>query len=507
MKKAILVFCFLAIAGGVFAQDKPRPTFTIGGAVDGIWVPFQIVSREMDITRDDSMSNDDPTKKETVTLMGAGMGRDALSENARIRLFMSGQSAENTIGFNVELRFWPGLNTLGFGDNAKFIWNPTPALHFELGKYVNGAMRGKITDNWFKNFTADSYNEDEIFSQFRGEGWYAPSGRAAFGALAAFSLNGLYLGLSLPGLVNFNVSPKSSAEMATAKGGGLGAKQTKYEVINFGTGEGSLLRVYERAHFAAGYAIPDVGLVRVGWVGANQTFNPDSLISEIGIGTWSSPRVEFAFALDKLVPNLTLDIGFKYHLPINAGAVKTWYTDVYTVDPDGNRVYEQLYEFKGINTEITDWTFSPPMGVSLGAIYDMGKINIIGRIDTLFGGKFENKKAYGVAVDDDIIKFPFEINFHAWPSYTFSNGLSVVLEIGFAYSGAYTAGGETYAVNRDNPDGWNGGFRFGGGAYVQKSLGWMCLLRGGVAYSHGGTVHGVKEDMTVSFPIYFEARF
>jgi len=98
------------------------------------------------------------------------------------------------------------------------------------------------------------------------------------------------------------------------------------------------------------------------------------------------------------------------------------------------------------------------------------------------------------------------VEFFAWPGYTFDNGLSAVLEFGFAYGGAYTKGGETYAINRDNPDGWNGGIRFGAGAYVQKTIG-LCTITGGFAYSHGGKVHGIKEDMVISFPVFFNAQF
>jgi hypothetical protein len=458
MKKALVVLLILAVAGGLFAQE-----FSLGGRVDTWLIPFQYIDRDGD------------------ALMGAGLGRDTNNGNGvRARLF--GEAKTDTLGLKIQLQFYPtGTGAVvQFDDNVEIWWKPIDWFQLDVGKIVSDPLRGKIGDgSWMDGVTVLSYNGDEIFSRFAGSG-VNNGGSGAAGALASFKFGDLFIGALLPNLAPFGESP------ATARDPLTGAKANVYETANYNNGANVLGRQYERIQFAIGYTIPDIGLVRAQYVGANAVASTGFFTGTASVSI-TAPRIEAAFALTA-IEGLTLDIGGKVPLPVKADSVDTW-----TGSPK--------YEWKA---GTGDWTAQAPYQVSVGASYKASDaLTIVGRVDGKFGGSYD----IGTSGSEPI-KFGPEINFHLFPTYNLGP-VVLGLDFGLAWYGSYTYDGDVIGSSDAPLAGipeLNGGIRAGGGLYVQKTWGGS-TIRGGLAYKAGTKVNGVQEDAIFTVPIVFEYAF
>jgi hypothetical protein len=464
MKKALVVLLILAVAGGLFAQE-----FSLNGRVDAWLVPFQYIDRDGD------------------SLVGAGLGRDTNGGNGvRARLF--GEAKTDTMGLKIQLQFYPADSTAAvqFDDNVELWWKPIDWFQLDVGKFVSDPLRGKIGDgSWMDGVTVMSYDGDEIFSRFKSQG-LNNGGSGNAGVLASFNYGGLFVGALLPNLAAFGAAARDPL---------TGGKANVYETAKYGNGSpgnggGSVLgREFERIQFAVGYTIPDIGLVRVQYVGANAGLSGGIDFSTPSVAAYTiyTPRIEAAFALT-MIDGLTLDIGGKVPLPLKADQVDTW-----TGAPD--------YKW---DSGTGDWKAQAPYQLSVGATYKANSaLTITGRVDGKFGGSVDS----GVSGQEPI-KFGPEINFHLFPTYDI--GIVVLgLDFGLGWYGSYTYDGDVIGSSDVPLAGYselNGGVRAGGGIYAQKTWGGS-TIRGGLAYKAGTKVNGVKEDAVFSVPIVFEYSF
>jgi len=427
-----------------------------------------------------------------------------------------------------------------FDDNAQVWFKPlgNDIFKFTVGKYVDDTLRGKVTDHWMRRYTVQSFDADEIFTRFRGQPFAtaATPENSNVGVLLTSKINDLFIGVNFPGLIPFESGGANS---------GISPQGAVYEMGNLTAGRSEFTRVYERTQIAVAYTIPDIGQVRVQYVGANPGITAGGLVSSFtsfvstmdtysaylngGTAPSSTPtalpgianaRFEAAFQFRPAsIKGFFIDIGGKFQLPVTPGNFGTWQTTAYNYDTG---IYEPVYDFVGFNTNDYDFTFQPSYGVSLGIQYfmDVGDVKdafkLNARIDTRFAGYIEVNKVDGARVVNKLtngtgyrLDFPFELNAHLWPTIEIVPTLIIGVDIGFGWYGQYEVDGNLFGKSIGNEDGWNGGMRFGGGLYVQKNItpnGWN-NVKAGLAYSHGAKVNGIQEDMVFTIPVMFESRF
>ena len=513
MKKVLVVLLLLAVAGGgIFAQT---PGISLRGEYDMIWVPLQMVTEERVVP------GTNPVQREDVTIWGTGLGRDStgsgdgLGEAPRFRLWVTG--GNDYIGFNIEFRYLFGGANFVVGDDAFLRVNPTgnQLLTIKAGVYRDTTLRGRIPDHWMHHFTLRSYNQDEIFTRSSSRG----DGIGNVGELGVLlmskPIDDLTIMLSIPGLRPFH---SDSQSMVVDRG-------HTSTTVDHDDGLSQLGRVMARMQVGFGYNIAGIGLARFQFVGANKGVDLTGLGRlqagmnnerplDTGLLAFTTPRLEFAFALT-MVDGLVVDLGFKYHLPVKSDQVGAWVTDIW----EGGS-FTTEYKWANYNDRLNQWEAKPSFGLSVGAIYNMKPIVINTRIDTKFAGSFEetmrNGQTHNVLGKVD---FPFELNFRVWPTYDL--GFIIVgLDLGIGYyrkfeDGNGTFGKTTRIVSVDGStatgvdfDGWDGGVRFGIGAFVRKNFGaGNNFLQGGLAFSNGAKINGIKENTTFSIPIYFHASF
>ena len=479
MKKFLIVLLLLAVAGGAFAQDF---TFTVQGKVDAEWLPFQYADYDGD------------------GYMGAGLGRDT-GDGTPMRAGLFVAAGTDNLGLKIQLRF-NSNGSWGLDDNLMVWWKPVPAFELDVGKFVNDPLRGKIGDNWLKGFTLSSYGNDDIFFRFRSQGANIGS-TGDTGVLALVNYEGFIAGVLFPSL-----KPWDRVGMDEyASVGGLNAEKERTYVIHT-NGEDDFGHVYERAQIGVGYNIPDIGLARIQFVGANSRvvdgFDIDDTLDpiwEITLGRFQifTPRLEVAFALTA-VDNLTLDIGAKIPFALQGKNIKTWDPSDRKWTKDANKDREDKYQL--------------PYQVGVGAQYVIDDLTLVGRIDAKFGG------SYDPGIDGvEPLKFAPEVNFHIWPKYNLGF-MSVGLDFGLGWYGKYTQDGDTvYASSVIDVSGTldpvytqeiKGGIRAGGGIWVEKA--WATgsgtsTIRGGLAYRAGTEVNGIKEPGVFSIPVVFDYTF
>jgi hypothetical protein len=228
MKKALAILMTLALVASAATAE-----ITWGAWGRGVFVPAQ--------------SNGTDT---TAITQASWTG------NPRIGFSVNG--AADNMGFHVDLT--GDVADVGIGDNAKIWWKANDMFKLEIGKVQFDALRGKIGDSSFKQYTGwICGDEDVIFTRFY----------PACGAVVEITpAEGLVLAAA--------VDPSSAGMKAET--------------------------VYQKIQVGAGYTIAGVGQIRAQYVG-----NTNDAADKMG-------RIEAAFAYTG-VEGLTLDIGGKYFLP------------------------------------------------------------------------------------------------------------------------------------------------------------------------------------------------
>jgi hypothetical protein len=174
----------------------------------------------------------------------------------------------------------------------------------------------------------------------------------------------------------------------------------------------------DHLQFGVGYVIPEIGHVRLQYVGEKDGYIPAA-------GTVSdqinAKRMEAAFAFTG-VPDLIIDTGIKIYFPVT----------------------------------ISGATVQKAFQAALGAKYTMDDLSLVGRIDTTFGQSVKDsssESSTGIGLRINLI-----------PSYKLS-----FAEVGGDIGIKLVPGTETKAGNQSITS--EGGVEFGIGAWIKKSLG------------------------------------
>jgi hypothetical protein len=396
------------------------------------------------------------------------MGGWADGDRPFVRLDVAG-NFEDKIGFRAHLDFFRGggASVFDVGDFLGLWWQPLQQLKFDVGRFNEDILRGKVGDDDWHAYTVGMKGKDAIFTRFKGDA----------GVLVSIKpIEGLFIGVHVP-----DFSPLL---------GGTPNYTSGAPDLNGGTGTGDsnrALRVYERTQVAVGYEIGGIGLVRAQFVGANGSGTDFIAVAPPAPSTppffGNAPRIEAAFAYTGM-ENLVVDFGLKFWIPIGDTVTDTW------VEAD--------HEYTMTGAKGTFWN---GMQIALGAGYTMGAIGINARIDVglLKNYKYDNS---GLEVNID---YPFWLNFHLWPSYDLGFA-TIGLDFGLGVNG--DTNGEAKANgNSVWKDELKGGIDVGFGLWIQKDIG-NGSIRGGVAYKVATeNPENVKQNGILSIPVLFSYAF
>jgi len=498
-KKIIaLVVVLGAFAANVFAQ------FTVGGGMDMILVPLQVVMR-------------DTVEYEKNIWFGSGAGGSGTLFGIRTRLNLSA-SHEEKFGFRTDIWFlysnnganlWtqeagnnpnspnsanPNAMEVRLGDYGEVWWRPAEWLRFDVGRVVNTAQSGYIGDYWLSAWSIGMFDNYNIFS-------YHYSGSIGF--LAQYTppqIEGLSVYVFVPQFgMPFTQTQQDytwPSGILLANGGDrLNDPDNSEEVVNRNSNRA--LRVFERTWLTVGYKTSNMH-ARLQFIGANpggsKNWMGDGAVAESYAYRVSvnAPRIEAAFAY-LVAEKFVIDVGVKSWLPIS-----NWVTDTYNNDIDTGG-YMKLS-----NTG----TYWGGIGFGLGMGYTNESLNNLMGGELVFyfradGDMLRSWQGTHEGVDAAITN-PLRLSFHFWPSYTFPGGNTITLHGGVNYIGRNTVDIGGADPNVDSADWENSDrLRFGGGLSFDMSLFGSSSISFGLAYSHGTGEAKGGEPRTISIPINF----
>ncbi|MCL2194155.1 MAG: hypothetical protein FWB78_12275 [Treponema sp.] len=435
---------------------------TIGLSADMAAIPFQLIQGVEVEYPDGTVVRYDP-------IMGAGLGQIDGTAGPRIRLDMRAVNEDRGLGLRLRLQA-QGHTSIGVENFLQAWWSPLEWLRFDIGRFDDDRLRGRIGHDDMHSFTVLMYDHDAIFNRIRARGGLMLSLSPIEGLLFTALLNGLNP-LSLEG---------HNYDHPVGSGPGYRPQHHRpyFPTLSFvpwenrfGNGD-----MWRNMHVAMGYTIPGIGLVRVQYIGVipgSPAVDPDADELDILPGAIIAPRIEAAFAFTG-VEGLVLDLGGKVPLPISES-------------------------FPGI-TE----TWQAPFRVSLGVQYRIGNLEIFGRVDTGFGGERSVSGANDEALGS--LSFAPVVNVHLWPSFDF-DAFRLILNAGFEFVGdttrTATAPGGTSVTTVVG----EGGTRFGMGLSLQRSFLGSFRVRGGVAYRFPTEVNGIQERGVFTIPLFLEYSF
>jgi hypothetical protein len=497
-KKIIaLVIVLGAFVNNAFAQ------FTIGGGMDMVLVPLQVVMR-------------DTVEYEDNVWVGSGVGGNGVFQGIRTRVNLSA-SHEEMFGFRTDIWFlytnnganlWsqePGNNPsspnspnnnameVRLGDYGEVWWKPTNWFRLDVGRVFNSAQTGYIGDFWLSAWSIGMFDSNNIFS-------YHYSGNIGF--LAQYTppqIDGLSVYVFVPQFgMAFTQTEQAyswpSGTLLTNGGDRLNDPDNSEEVVNRNSNRA--LRVFERTWATVGYKTSDFH-VRFQFIGANsngsRNWMGDDVVEPYAYRiNVTAPRFEAAFAYLGL-ENFAVDFGVKSWLPIS-----NWITDTWNNDIDTNG-------YMRLNNTGTYWG---GIGFGLGIAYTNERLNSLigGELAFYFrtdGDMLRSWKGNHEGVDTTITN-PLRLSFHFWPSYTFSNGNNITLHTGLNYIDRNTVDIGGVNPNADSTD-WDNSnrLRFGGGLSFDVALFAASSINFGLAYSHGTGEANGGEPRTISIPINF----
>jgi hypothetical protein len=401
MKKLVafsIVFTLLAAA--VFAE------VTVTGGAGMSFIPIGAISPDGGDTE-----------------LAAGFGRNG-GLATELQLNVAGESENGKAGFLFQWRPKLSGNAIfanEIGDNAGLWVKPLDWIRIDAGRFVNNDIRGRMGSGaWFGDYTIPRPGEGDIFSNFDGKA-------AVMAALKPAAVEGLGVYVLINSMTD---------------------TYTNYNPWGASKGIGY---VYENTQAAVSYAIPNIGLVRAQYVGAHPSAKLDNAgLLPSTIASITAPQIQAAFAFTG-VPNLTVDVGGKYYLPVtDPKAVET----VLGAD-DGA-------EYKG--------TFHAPIVTALGVKYAAGNLTATFIVDAKFAGTYE-EDGWGEAIELGI-----EVRPWVTVNYKINDTFSAQGEGGIVYAGDSEQDGNVVAA---------GGVRYGFGAAIQTTFAPSCTLRTGITYAGG----------------------
>jgi len=393
--KLRMIFTGLLLGAAVTLQAQ----VTIGGSVDMSIVPFQLVQGD-EYTTADGTTNRHPNT------MGAGIGGILHDGGPRIRLDARAANADHRIG--MRLRFQatapgPGMS-IGGENFVQAWWSPLEQLRLDVGRFDDDRLRGRIGQDEMGMFTNIMFDQDAIFTRLRVRNGLM---------LSATPVDGLLLAASLRELVNFNYTSTVGGTVFGGDGAASPAPGGSNRVANRRENGDA----WRNMTFAVGYTIPDIGTIRVQYIG--------------DVPHAGAPRitrdndVELAFALTA-VDGLLLDLGGKLHF-------------VYAMD-------------------------DPNFAFSLGARFRADALEIIGRVDTQIGRVLTGAVATAnptYVASNDLLR----LNAHIWPSIQL-DATRVILNFGIDYM--------------EMPSGTDDRIDMGVGLSLQRNFVGNTRVRGGV---------------------------
>jgi hypothetical protein len=494
--KKLLIFSIISalICATVFAEV----TVTTGAGMS--FIPIGAVIKPAD---------DDDSTKEGVELV-TGFGRNG-GASAELQLNVEGKTENGKAGFLFQWR--PKLlgdGTLSAGelsDNAGVWFKPLDVIRIDAGKFANNDIRGQVgSGNWFGDYTIGRPGEGEIFSNFSG----------TFATMVKLTpIEGLSIYAMLNKIVTPNSTLKTSGETyryvpvlkadgtpetdsdgrpkyirETIPGSTYYEKTNDGSYTNWGPAWGATKGtewIWQNLQAAVGYAIPNIGLARVQFVG---TYIPETH-DELGPEDFTdAPRIEAAFAFTG-VPNLTLDVGGKVYVPV---------TDP-KADPG---LWPTEAAEKAASTE--DYSYWKGINVGLGVKYAADPLTVNFIIDAQkLGGTW----TYGKTSE---VKDGLELRPWVAVNYKLNDTFSAQLEGGLKFVGE---GKITYEDTTRPSQTMESTVSYGFGAGLQTTLAPSCTIKTGLTYA-AGKVRGAWEDGTqkaedtngvFSVPIIFSVSF
>ena len=401
MKKLIAISIALVLFAGVaFAQVADGIGLGVWGHIGFTFLDAQLIK---DPEKNHNKDND----------LSLGLGSYWGTYGGRAaRLQFSGSS--EYIGFKLWLQT-DGLS-VGLGDSASIWVKPWDFLMFELGKFNNDTLRGKVGDTLFNTWVLYSGDNDSIFQRFAGRP----------GAMISLTpVEGLFVGAKI------NVTNKPNAYdsfMPIQKDAISDPTDPRYDP-RYPWIWDNAADIYRYIQAGVGYEIKDVGHARFQYLGAQKQ---------------EHPGFELAFALTS-VENMMLDIGFKLPLP-----------------------YKENYNIPGGVIVLKDTTFFGAAEANLGFTMGMDAFSIEAIVCTSFGSGISGSgKVGGTEYAYQIIN-PFVGNIHIVPA--FDLGFATLgIELGTIFSGksksVYKVGGTT--KTRENDDNT---FQLGAGVWLMKEF-------------------------------------
>jgi len=472
--KKIFTFFLITLTGGVIHAQ-----ITLNGSVDMAIIPFQRIWNDG--------ANEDrffgaPEQHEVI--MGAGAGRYGSGQGPRARIEVQA-SYEDKIGMRTRIQ--ARTDGIGIEDFLQAWWQPVSWLRLDAGRFFRDNLRGKVNDldERMNANTVRMFDADAIFSRFRTHRYGGQAGIM----ISLTPINNLFIGALLYDLKPFTASSSTTTDSS------LYDAHPDYVTDN--------QDVWRRIQAAAAYEIPNIGLLRVQYLGVKPMVTISRISDEVLTDTnqllysymfdtfsITASRIEAAFALTA-VPGLTLDIGGKFPIQF-----KDWDRGTLNIfEKEDESLMDAIYQ-----SYRRGFVWQAPYQASIGIKYTpsgLEPLELAGRVDAIFGGFI---RGYANEVNLSPV-----INAHIWPSWGFSFA-RVILNAGFEYIGAaYDRNGQV--IGTGTPAALNGGYRFGMGISIQKDFFNNSLIKGGIAYKFAGTVNGVREKAVLTIPLYLEFNF
>ncbi|MDR2094130.1 MAG: hypothetical protein LBP76_01255 [Treponema sp.] len=465
--KKLLTFSivFALVCATVFAEV----TVTAGAGMS--FIPLGVVIKPDD---DDPDTDDGPA-----AVAGFGRGGGAATE---IQVNVEGATESGKAGFKFQWRPKIAGSTLTseIGDNAGIWYKPLDWIRLDAGRFTNNDIRGKVGNSaWFGDYLIPRTGESDIFTNF--------------GAKAAAMLTvkpEALAGLSVYALVNNMVDTYGNwAEEGSNKFAWGGSKGAEW--------------VWQNTQAAVAYDLPNIGLVRVQFVGSplvspseSETKKYEAVINgklqEIEITTkeagepgFNAHRFELAFAYTGM-EGLTIDVGGRVYLPVK--------------DPQFDAdLWNDKYEVK-------NYSYWKGIGFALGAKYVTGALTanfIIGAsgiADTVTNEMEVGKKKETTNA--------FVLKPYVAVQYKLNDTFTAQLEGGVQFTGDKEE--KTTIGGTSTTDTTEGALAYGFGLGLQTTLAPDCTIKTGLTFV-GGTTPGTPDNKDLhgvfSVPIIFSVSF
>lgn len=411
------------------------------------------------------------------TELVTGFGRNGGAE-LNVDLNVEGKTESGKAGFLFQWR--PKVTTGGeFKPDAMGntgVWyRPLDWIRIDAGKFENNDIRGQVgNDRWFGDYTVGAPGEGDIFSNIN----------PTFGAMVSLKPTDA---LSIYGVVK-NVGITYEQFNGNSWGANRGAKW-----------------IWQNSQFAVGYALPNIGLVRVQFVGVESPVfsSPTNTVTENTSYTNPSkdtfkdklaPRVEAAFAYTG-ISGLTIDVGGKVYFPVSDPTIEV--TSDYKDVPD---VKDNVFTLK-------NYSYWKGINAGLGVKYAADPLTVTFIVAGTFAGNSTDETTSGTKIE---ISDAISLKPSVAVNYKLNDTFTVQGEGGITFTGDSETTTTTSGTAGD-PVVTDGNVYYGFGAGLQTTIAPGYTIKTALTYA-GGTAKDSTTDKgtqkgVFSVPIIFSASF